>query len=618
MIIRSNNAFIQYTSSQVLDLMKPPSPDSDRNLYSDYNNFIDGIECIYATQKPDGNIPVFRTKIDTTSNSVIPDTESTLRFLIPGESYYFTVNNDSVLPLKIPNPIGLSEFVKTVPDVVDSAITQNCCPRISLHTESVSLNFPNRSYNIHAKILDALPNEKYSYVFTPVFSNWPAKLTPSSGEIKLPYIPNSMGRVSGNIDAMFAYYDLPVNTQKSIPYTINSNSSYYINNIFSIINLSIYSNNCKVYDKNIDIYCKACIPPTPMPLTPTPTITITPTKTTTPTISSATTPTPTPTQGATPTPTPTQGATPTPTVTITSTQTVTPTTFLTPTPTTTLTPTLTPTRSPNACPTLSLGHSLDNDMVYISGIVNNLQPFMRYEYSFDTIDSNSYANISPKSGILDSSNSAIFANFRFCSGVQQTGCNLLPFEGPYLAQQLMSTKFYNHLLLRVKPLNDAYCPIITDTLYLECETCNAPDSNVVVRFANPEYYSNQSETYPNLGAGIVGSITSASLIMAERPSVEYNLFDGSSSCCEKPAIMKILVTGAIPGDTYLFDINSYPNISIVPNSGTISFGSGSGFISVLGYLNNQESSAVYITLTHEKSLKQASDATIIRCPKPWN
>lgn len=261
MIIKSNNSFIKYESSEPLNLMEPPPKDSENNLYADYFNFINNVSSIYETQTINGNIPVFITKPETNSNSGtrIPDPDSTLTQLKPGRSYKITVISGRSLPIRVPNPIGLNEFLN---DKEPASTT--VCDKIFVDSpyddNKIVLSSGVLSTNISIPISGLQPHKEYSFSFSPIFSNWPAKITPASGIIRRAG-PVNNSYTSTDIEAVFSYYPYLLDNLDSIPYSINGdmNKDYYTDNVFTVLNLDIQDSTCSVYNNNYIIQCSGCV-----------------------------------------------------------------------------------------------------------------------------------------------------------------------------------------------------------------------------------------------------------------------------------------------------------------------------------------------------------------------
>jgi len=533
MIIQANNSISKYTSSQILDLMSPPSPDSNRQLYNDYHNFIGAVDAIYGTQDSRGTIPVFRTKQNLLSDDLSPDPDSTLKYLIPNQSYLFVVNSDAHLPLKIPNPIGFADFATKL--ITSQDTISRCCPLIdvqsSVHLDAVSGN----THVIRADISDMVSNEKYYFEISPVFSNWPAQLSGASGELVIPDYPNSEGKVNGYIESVFTYYKyLTDDLEKSIPFTVNKSTTNesHNKNIFTILKLKIFNNRCAIYDKNIIIKCDSCV-------------------------------------------------------------------------------------AENICPDIQILSQGSGTTRYITTHLSGLQHNTQYRYEFNTDSSNLEANISSISGIvskgINQDSTTLYNVFRYCDG-SDIDCNLGATTSYY--DPSISAHIYTNLIFNLYPVSNQYCDTISANTLIECDRCFDTNNFKTSVIFSPPVYSFSTfgvAKYPVLGDGMLGG-------PAQRPSLEYNLYSSGTSittCCDKPAVIELGVKNAIAGDRYTYEFTSYPQITIIPNTGIISFGNTSGVISVLGYIEGQKSSSIHVVLTHEKSNQKASDSTIIRCPEGW-
>jgi len=261
MILKSINNIIKYDNSQVLNLMESPAPDQNNNLFEDYMNFIDAVDVIYETQDPKtGFIPVFTTSFDSVSNRIVPDKYSTLHYLVPGRSYYIKIKDNTLLPVRIPMPLSLKDFILDEELTTQESCVNKCCPSLQITTKTIALGSSTNSFNISAQITNARSNEKYYYEFEPIFSNWPAEISPISGEILIPATKNN-APATGNIRSVFSYAKNLFDDIDSIPYTINKNinSSYYTNNIFTTLKLKLFDDNCLVYDDIINIFCRSCV-----------------------------------------------------------------------------------------------------------------------------------------------------------------------------------------------------------------------------------------------------------------------------------------------------------------------------------------------------------------------
>lgn len=266
MTIYYQNSIFKYDGETSFNLMHPPK--NIQNI-SNYYKFINNVSHIYGPTKSDGTIPVFFTKIVASTTQRQPDPNSTLTNLDPGKTYYIVLTSEKNLPLNIPYNITSEEFLLSKSKDCSTNLCQN---DISCYGSPDTLVKNYRdieltnhyTYDIDLTIGNLNPSEKYLYEIQPVYSNWPAKLSSLSGQIEKPsHELNNLGHTSGIIKSLFSYYPSGEDYSNSIPYdsNIDINSNFYFKNIFSILNLSIYSENMDLlFSDNINIKCNNCLP----------------------------------------------------------------------------------------------------------------------------------------------------------------------------------------------------------------------------------------------------------------------------------------------------------------------------------------------------------------------
>lgn len=528
MIILSKNSIITYNSQEPLDLMNPPPKDSANNLYADYFNFITNIVAIYDTQTKSDTIPVFITRASVVNGveTRVPDSNSTLQRLVPGNAYKVIVLSDTSLPLSVPNPLSLEEFGYTH----DS---QKCLSRIDVSSSYVNNNIilssNTTSTNIELSLSKLLPYETYSYVITPVFSNWPAKLAASSGTI-LYSGPENNGFTTGKISSVFSYYPNIANNLDSIPYTINAdlNKTYYNNNIFTVLNIKIINKDCILYDNNFIIRCNECV-------------------------------------------------------------------------------------NTHSCPSVTLTSTSNQLRNFVHGTVSGLIPNIDYSYKFQSINANWPAHITPLSGILkakdiESGIANIHAVFTFALSLQDNS-NLDYILDPYINNINLLNKLSNELELKLEPINNSYCSHISSSTIIQY---NMPShANSYIKFENRGI---SSDHYPILGDGIYVGITNNVVFYlnddTERPGSEINI--SPEECCHGYPIKATLYNLKL-NELYTYSISSYPDIRILPSTGTVASDSNAQTISALAHLDGQKNSVINIRVTHEQSQKSFDGSIMIRC-----
>jgi len=261
-LIYSSRSLFTYVGES-LDLFNPPDQ-SNQELYSSYFKFINSILSIYATTKSNGSIPVFWTKIDNADKLTRkPDESSTLRKLDNKQSYYIVLDDNVSLPLEVPSPLTLDQFSCSQNNI-------NCTEKNQLLSNVSCCSFPVITDNNHQNIeltsnyvtgisipISGLsPNKKYYYNITPLASNWPAKIYPSSGFIERNNPTDSKLQTSAKLELLFSYID--INASNNIPQSIINQDN---KNIFTFLNLSISEENCQnnLLQDNINILCNDCL-----------------------------------------------------------------------------------------------------------------------------------------------------------------------------------------------------------------------------------------------------------------------------------------------------------------------------------------------------------------------
>lgn len=267
MTIYFQNSIFKYGGETSFSLINPP-----KNIQKipDYYKFINSISHIYGSTKSDGTIPVFYTKIVPTTTQRQPDPNSTLTTLDPDQTYYIVLISEENLPLNIPYNITSEEFLLSKDQNCNSNPTcdnDTSCyskPEIPSKNYREILLTNEYTYDIDLTVTSLSPSQKYLYEIQPVYSNWPAKLSSLSGYIKESSSElDHLGHTSGIIKSLFSYYPSGTDYSNSIPYdtNIDTDSNFYFKNLFSILNLSIYSENMDLlFSDNLNIKCNNCLP----------------------------------------------------------------------------------------------------------------------------------------------------------------------------------------------------------------------------------------------------------------------------------------------------------------------------------------------------------------------
>jgi hypothetical protein len=211
MEIYNRFSIFTYTGSSPLNLIsKDPSISSDPIKNTQWENMIQSVDSIYASQSSDNTIPVFWTTRSTTVDNFgrlryVPNNLSSLTSLTPRSSYYVVMRDTSALPLRIPsNGDVLSGFADNLqlplvdPNSIQDTILQN-----------------DFKHDFKPVITNLRPAETYQYEWKVVSSNWPIAANAISGTIKpasstgiinssIAFCPST-----GNCSNFMLPYDLP-------------------------------------------------------------------------------------------------------------------------------------------------------------------------------------------------------------------------------------------------------------------------------------------------------------------------------------------------------------------------------------------------------------------------
>jgi len=184
MIINSQFFVTYYTGKNPLPLMVAPSsllPNTPKRI--EYDNFIQSIDTIYASQTIDGNIPKFWTRRAQSTDALgnikflyEPHPDSTLTQLDSKSAYYFIVRDTTTIPIRIPAVGGLLlgfTDANKLPNVLPSSI-----PSVTLTSNT------GGKFAFAPKIENLQPYEEYKYEFKTISANWPVSINSISGVIK--------------------------------------------------------------------------------------------------------------------------------------------------------------------------------------------------------------------------------------------------------------------------------------------------------------------------------------------------------------------------------------------------------------------------------------------------
>lgn len=259
MIINSRFFIFSYLGRDPLPLLEIPADlgDSDREVYA---NFIQSVDTIYASQSNNGLIPTFY-KTDG-----LPDVNSSLQTLEPGQSYYVIMTSDATYPV---NVLALGGLSSGVVDGGGGGGTGGLTP--CTVSEIPSITFPAPAFTLegeanHYQYITVafgqlVPKTRYKYVITNFQSNWPVKILPREGI----FTPSASSETI-NAYLMFA----PTLSTTDCPdcftnYTLDPDylEPHGQNNLYAILQISIVPepfNICTPVNDTVMIRCKSCLP----------------------------------------------------------------------------------------------------------------------------------------------------------------------------------------------------------------------------------------------------------------------------------------------------------------------------------------------------------------------
>ena len=250
MEIISSNFFLYYQGKEALPLNSANKPVSltDTPDSANYDNFLNQVNVIYASQQRDGTQAIFFKEGGTISSS------AGLTSLEPNTAYQ--VVSAGPHPLIVPAIGGLSvsesdvECPSTVPVVTFSSPT--------FILESAGQNY--QYLNIELSALEV--GTKYEYQLEVVKANWPVKIMNKKGSF-------TPGETKENIFA-YALFS-PTETiaagdiEDFFPFDPDpfNNEAHARNNLYAIVKISVSPislNSCSPVTDTIAIRCQGCLP----------------------------------------------------------------------------------------------------------------------------------------------------------------------------------------------------------------------------------------------------------------------------------------------------------------------------------------------------------------------
>jgi hypothetical protein len=247
-------------------------------------------------------------------------------------------------------------------------------------------------------------------------------------------------------------------------------------------------------------------------------------------------------------------------------------------------------RCDDCLPTASLTHSSNSFLLSSPGInryqlstsAQDLIPGETYSYEVNYVDSNWPTVVSKQSGefVAVSSNKNILTELQFC--FPSGNCSKNPVDVmPYRVSPVTAnTNKYAIINLSITDTTSSSTPTISDDFTLTCSNC-LPNINYTMAFSG-----------------------SPTLVLP-------------SNCCSGNQVMRINISGAIPGDVHNYLLSSSsPNVSFMPTSGQMIFkqgGSGTIITMMSTSLSNETSAIAQCKLTNISSDIEAVDFLVVKC-----
>lgn len=247
-------------------------------------------------------------------------------------------------------------------------------------------------------------------------------------------------------------------------------------------------------------------------------------------------------------------------------------------------------RCDDCLPVASLSHSSNSvtltspgtNRYQLSTSAQNLIPGETYSYAINYVDSNWPTIVSKQSGqfVAVSSSKNILTELQFCfpsGSCAQNPVDVMPYR---VSPITSNTNKYSTINLSITDTTSSSSPVISDDFTLTCSNC-LPNINYIMAFSG-----------------------SPTLVLP-------------TNCCSGNQVMRINVSGAIPGDIHNYVLSaSSPNVSFMPTSGQMIFrqgGSGTIITMMSTSLSNETSVIAQCKLTNISSNIEAVDFLVVKC-----
>jgi hypothetical protein len=232
--------------------------------------------------------------------------------------------------------------------------------------------------------------------------------------------------------------------------------------------------------------------------------------------------------------------------------------------------------------------SSPNTNIYsLDHVVSGLRIDEEYSYVYEGGNSNWPTVITPVSGsfIATSRTKTLPARLMFCSPT-----SICPSGTPGLFDYELDS--YAEKLLKQNVLSTSLSLTVTPL------SCDIPEKT------GPEFTLNCS--------GCLPSFSYSTLKFADTPELSLN-----GSCCTGLKSVTVNVSGAVPGDEYIYEFDSAStNVAFSPTSGYVYFGStGVGYINSIMSVNLVDSQQIVVncSLTHNDTQIKTIDFLAVKC-----
>ena len=254
----------------------------------------------------------------------------------------------------------------------------------------------------------------------------------------------------------------------------------------------------------------------------------------------------------------------------------------------------------------------DNDNIVTTVNKTSLKLFYQdldisktYSYIISAKEANWPLSISSNSGILIPKEIYASGNKLYGSGTIDLNLHFNnTYEEPYIGWsnldyvlddnfnlKLIKENIYTNLEAKILTNNCSN----TDKAMIFCDDCIEDNEYDCIKDANVNIKNTNANYYP---------------LNVQRPGAEAGI---DLSCCPENVDLNISLSNICPEQEYLFRIDSYPPIDILPNSGSFFSSSNTFEIKALANLGNTPATNIKCNIEHKNSQYSVSDSMILRC-----